>query len=148
MLEIDVRLNSELANMAKKVIFNLEKLSFLSQVLQESSGNELQIPHFHSLALNNMSTPSGDSASELKHDVMIEPPNDPSSSMDSDSQEKISANNYVPEILEIRHQKHILKHLGALLSVEKHINGQAWVGSGSIKGFDITVSLYEIEVSF
>lgn len=148
MLEIDVHLNLELANMTKKVIFNLEKLSFMSQVLQESSGNGMQIPHFYSFSLNNMSTPFGDGTSELKHGVMINSINDPSSSMDSGALENLSINSCVPEILEICHQKHILKHLGALLSVEKHKNGQAWVGSGSIKGFDITVSLYEIEVSF
>lgn len=149
MLEFDVHLNFELENTTRKFIFDLKRLSILSRVLQQSSGKEFQIPHFYSVTLNSMSGhfESGHSISELQHRDMIHPLNDPSCSRDSESQEGLSAMNRVPEIFNTSHQKHILKHLGAVLSVQKHVNGQAWVGHGSVSGFDIIISLSEMEVS-
>lgn len=149
MLEFDVHLNSELENTTRKFIFDFKRLSILSRVLQQSSGKEFQIPHFYSVTLNSMAGhfESGDSFSELHHRDMIHPLNDPSCSRDSESPEGLSATNQVPEVFNTSYQKHVLKHLGAVLSVQKHVNGQTWVGHGSVSGFDIIISLSEMEVS-
>lgn len=51
----------------------------------------------------------------------------------------------------ICHQNYILKHLGAFVSVVKSKNNplelkQAWGGSCYISGFDVTISLYELQM--
>lgn len=150
MLKIDVHLNLESGNMTKKFLFDLKRLSILSQVLQQSSGKEFKIPHFYSVTLNNISSrfESVDSTSELQHRDMVHPLNDPSCSRDYESEEELSTKNHVPEAFNISYQKHILKHLGAFLLVQKHVNDQAWVGSGSISGSDIIISVSAMEVSY
>lgn len=153
-LEFDVHLNFELANMARKLMFDLKRLSIFSQFLRQGSGNEFQIPHFYSDTSNNMSTSleSGECASEHQHRDVIHPLSDPSCSRDSESPE-ISAKDYIPEVSNLSSQKYILKHLDAFFSVQKPVNGplclhQSWAGSGSISGFDMMISLSEMEVSF
>ncbi|EXB37240.1 hypothetical protein L484_020299 [Morus notabilis] len=147
-LEIDVHLNLESGNMTKKFVFDLKRLSILSQVLQQSSGKEVQIPHFYSVTLNNISSrfESGDSTSELQHRDMVHPLNDPSCSRDYESEEELCTKNHLPEGFNISYQKHILKHLGAFLLVQKHVNDLAWVGSGSISGSDVIISVSAMEM--
>ena len=154
-LEFDVHLNFEFANMEKKLMFDLKRLSILTQVLQRSSGEEFQIPHFYSDTSNSTSThfEFGDCATELQHNDVIHPLNDTSCPRDSDSLEELSAKNCAPEISNLSSQKYILKHLGAFFSVQKPVNGplclhHSWVGSGSVSCSEIIISLSEMEVRF
>lgn len=154
MLVVDIQLNFNLANMRRKYVFNLSRISISSQVLHESVDNGLQIPQFSSITSNAFSTHiiSGDPARELLHGNLMHPHDDPNCSRDSESQEEFYAKNCVPEISNLSHQKYILKHLHASVSVEEpwkdHLsNNHAWVGSGSISGFDITLSISEMKVS-
>ena len=153
MLEVDVQLNFELANMRRKYVFNLSRLSICSQ-LQESVGNRFQIPQSSSVTSNDLSTPviSGDAAPGLLYGNVIHPLDDPSCSKDSETREKFNSKNCVPEISNLSHQKYILKRLGASVSVEGPLkaslsNNHAWVGSGCFYGFDITLSISEMKVS-
>ena len=134
-------------------MFELPRLSILSQVLKKGNKNEIRIPHFSSVTSDNMSTHllSGDPASLQHRDVII-PISDPSCSRDSDSLNGLSAETCAPEVSNFCYQKYILEHLSAFISAQKPLNGplclnQAWVGSGSISGFDITISLSVLEVS-
>ncbi|PON54074.1 Vacuolar protein sorting-associated protein [Parasponia andersonii] len=152
-LEFDVHLNFEWTDMERKLLFDLKRLSILSQVVRQSSGDEFQIPHFYSDNSNSLSTrfESVDFSSELQHRDVVHPLNDPSCSRDSDSPEELSAKNCVPVVSNLSSQKYILKHLGAFFSVQKPVNGplclhQSWVGGGSISGFDIILSLSEIKM--
>ncbi|KAF3438866.1 hypothetical protein FNV43_RR17141 [Rhamnella rubrinervis] len=114
MLEVDIRLNFELANMRRKYVFDISRFSIRSQVLQESVGNGFQISQFSSVTSNDLSTIviSGDSASGLLYGNVIHPPDEP-----------------------------IEGPLKGSLS-----NNNAWVGSGSISGFDVTLSISEMKM--
>ncbi|XP_062102259.1 uncharacterized protein LOC133812291 isoform X2 [Humulus lupulus] len=151
-LKFDVLLKFELTNIERKFMFDL-KTSILSQVLRQSSGNELDIPQFYSETSNNTLThfEYGDCASELQQRNVIHELNDPSCSRNSDSPEQLSVENCVPKVSNLSSQKYILKQLGASFSVQKPVNGpicshQSWVGRGSISGFNIIISLSEIEM--
>ncbi|XP_048335348.2 uncharacterized protein LOC107424724 isoform X3 [Ziziphus jujuba] len=154
MIEIDVRLNFEIENMRRKYVFDLSRFSICSQVLQESTDNEFQIPHFSSITSTDLSTThveSGDPSPRPQYRNVICPLDNPSCSRDSKLQQEFYAKNCRPEVSNLRHQKHILKHLAAFISVERPINGplsinHAWDGNGSFSGFDITLSLSEIKM--
>ncbi|XVF17781.1 hypothetical protein REPUB_Repub10bG0153200 [Reevesia pubescens] len=120
-LELDLILNLDLENMQRKFMFKLSRLSIFSQVIQQS-GDEIQILHFSSGQSNELSSHflSGESALAFQH-------------------EDGSCPDY------------ILKHLTASLSVEKAGVSplgpeRVWVGSGHISGFDMTISLSELQM--
>lgn len=149
-LEFDVHLNLESANMTRNIAFDLKRLSFISRVLQQRSGHAFQLPHFYSFTSDKVlvQLESGDGPAEIQPMGIIHSLKDPSSSRDSDSLGKVSAKNSVPEVFDLISQKPILEHLRAFLSAQNRISGQTWVGNGSTSGFDIILSLTEIEVSF
>ncbi|KAL5557187.1 hypothetical protein UlMin_039423 [Ulmus minor] len=152
LVKVDVNLSYESKNMTRRFMFELPRLSILSQVLKKGNKNEIRIPHFSSVTSDNMSTHllSGDPASLQPRDVII-PISDPSCSRDSDSLNGLSAETCAPEVSNFCYQKYILERLSAFISAQKPLNGplclnQAWVGSGSISGFDITISLSVLEM--
>ncbi|XP_042974875.1 uncharacterized protein LOC122306512 isoform X1 [Carya illinoinensis] len=142
-LEVDMKF--ELANMRRKFKFDLSRLSILSQVLHDSLEKQMQIPHFSSGTL------SGDSAIGFQHKNEIHSVNEASCSSDPVPQNEVLVKNCESKVFHSSHQNQILKQLCASMAVEKqdnvplHLN-QVWVGSGLVSGFDLTISLSEIQM--
>ncbi|KAK9044527.1 hypothetical protein V6N11_058426 [Hibiscus sabdariffa] len=125
----------------RKFMFKLSRLSVFSQVIQRSGEDEIQILHSSSTQSNLSSQIlSGESSVAFQHENDRFPVDD--------SYSRAS----VPEgVICLRHQDYILKHLTASLSVEKAKvipldPEQVWVGSGSVSGFDMKITLSELEV--
>lgn len=131
--------------MRRKFKFDLSRLSIFSQVLHDRVENQMQIPHFSSVAL------SGDSAVGFQHKNEHHLVNEASCSNDPVSQNEFLVKNCASKVFRSSHQTHILKQLHASIAVERqdnvpfHLN-QGWVGSGLVSGFDMTISLSEIRV--
>lgn len=159
MLEIDIRLNLELVNMRRKFTLDLSSFSILSQIVFGSAKNEIQIPHFASGISNDLLPHflSGDHTIAFQHRDAIHPlPDGASCSHDPVSRKEALMDNPVSEGFLLSCQRHILKRLQAFILVREsmsenesghpHLN-PIWVGNGSVSGFDITISLTEIQVS-
>ncbi|KAF7809778.1 putative vacuolar protein sorting-associated protein 13C [Senna tora] len=138
-LEIDMHIKIELASTGRKLTFDLSRLSILSQVLHKIMEDKTEIPHFSSVSLKESSThsASGGSFSGWQNLGELNLLSDTSSSRD-----------HVP--LEKFRQNHILKDFRAFISLGKPENGslhlsQYWFGSCSLPGFDMTLSLSEIQ---
>lgn len=143
----DMGLDLKVVNMKKKLSFRLSQLSILSRVLQDSikhQNSRVQIP------LRSSSTdPSVIQAALVPTDDIHSVANDASSST-SDSRIELSS--------EDSHQdseNYILRQLTCFIAAEEPVSRdspdtskstQPWVGSGSISGFDVTISLSEIQV--
>ncbi|BBH07848.1 Protein of unknown function D, partial [Prunus dulcis] len=123
-LEVDVHLNFQVTNMRRKLVFDLSRMSILAQAFQEIVENEIQIPHFSSVTSNVFPSDvvSGSSAEFSHHGDRIHPVNDASCSRDPGPQEEFSVHNSLPEAFRPIHQNYILKHAGAVISVEKPLN--------------------------
>jgi hypothetical protein len=153
-LEVDVHLKFKLENMRRKFTFDLSRLSIFSQVFNDIVENEIQIPHFSSVTSNDMvsCSVSGDPAEGFQHRNEIHLVNEASCSRDPVPQKEFSVENCASEGMHLSDHNCILEQLGASMAVEKpedgplHLN-QVWVGSGSVSGFDMTISLSEIQVS-
>lgn len=138
----DMNLNLKLVNRRKSLSFGLPQLSILSRVLQESNkhqSSEVQIPLMSS---STSSDPSFELVSKDTQAALLQA-NEirPVTSDSSDSHQ--GSENY------------ILKKLSCFMSAEEPVPrhtsdtlkpNEPWVGSGSISGFDVTISLPEIEV--
>lgn len=145
-LEVDLVVNLELANMGGKFFFELSRLSIFSHVLQASTEDEIQILHFSSNTSSEFSSglASGESSVAFQHRNGSSPI-DESHTRGPDSPDEVTAN------FQISYQDHILKHLVASVSAEKPLNSplqlnDVWVGSGSVSGFDMAISLSELQV--
>ncbi|CAK7339468.1 unnamed protein product [Dovyalis caffra] len=118
-IEVDVHMKFESANLLRKVIFNLSRMAIFSRVHQEYVENENQIPPFSSVTSFASHLAPGDRVLAFQH-------------------------------IDGSHQSKMLNNLVASVSVEKPENGhmlnQVWVGMGSISGFDMTISLSEIQM--
>lgn len=154
MLEVDVHLKFKLENMRRKFTFDLSRLSIFSQVFHDIVENEIHIPHFSSVTSNDTTScsVSGDPAAGFQHRNEIHLVNEASCSRDPVPQKEFSVKNCASEGIRLSHQNCILKRVGAFMTVEKpedgplHLN-QVWLGNGSVLGFDMTISLSEIQVS-
>ncbi|XP_059638646.1 uncharacterized protein LOC132280907 isoform X2 [Cornus florida] len=161
LLVADVHLNLDLANMNRKFSFGLSRLSILSQILQKSveqRTSETQSPHFSSASSSDLSPHivRGDPTVEYQHTDGIHPVLDHAScSSPPVSQDESFGDNSIPQFLHFSHKNYILKQLGAFISVQIPVSGDEisplrlnhdWVGSGSITGFDVTISLPEIQM--
>ncbi|CAH1413272.1 unnamed protein product [Lactuca virosa] len=143
----DMDLDLKVVNMKKKLSFRLPQLSILSRVLQDSikhQNSRVQIP------LRSSSTdPSFLQAALVPTNDIHSVANDASSST-SDSHIELSN--------EDSHQdseNYILRQLTCFIAAEEPVardsadtskSTQPWVGSGSISGFDVTISLSEIQM--
>jgi len=134
-------MNFELATTGMKLTIDLSRLSILSQTIQRRVEDEAAIPHFSSVTSKDLSSQhaSGDPLSGFQNLGQLNSISDASSSK-----------NTLPVQL-ISHQNQILKNLRAFLSLERPDNGvmhlsQCWFGMGSLLGFDITLSISEIQV--
>ncbi|XP_057499975.1 uncharacterized protein LOC130784197 isoform X3 [Actinidia eriantha] len=156
--EADFHVKLELANRNKGFSFDLSRLSILSQTLHkivEQQTNEIQIPHFSPITPSNSSSHSvhGDPAVAFQNTDEIHSVLDDESFSRRVSRKESAVDNSEARVLHLSRQNYILKQLGASIAVENPVQGeevrpellnQGWVGSGSITGFDMTISLPEI----
>ncbi|KAE9466916.1 hypothetical protein C3L33_01182, partial [Rhododendron williamsianum] len=156
--DADLHLELELVNMNKRFLFDLFRFSILSQILHENveqQTNNIPIPHFSSLMLSDSSSQSlhGDPtlAFELT-DGIHSALNDASCSSPCFRQKEPVVDGSVSGVLDLSRQSYILKQLSASIAVEKPVQGESqvlnevWVGTGSITGFDMTISLPEVKM--
>ncbi|XVE87220.1 hypothetical protein DITRI_Ditri18aG0098600 [Diplodiscus trichospermus] len=142
LLELDLVLNIDVENMQRKFMFKLSRLSIFSQVIRQSAEDEIQILHFSSAQSNELSSDvlSGESAVACQHE-------DGSCPVDGSClRAHVSQGVFC-----LDHQEYILKHLASSLSIEKARvspldSEQAWVGIGTVSGFDMTISLSELQI--
>ncbi|KAK7346481.1 hypothetical protein VNO80_21001 [Phaseolus coccineus] len=139
-VEVDIHMNFELATTGLKLTIDLSRLSILSQTIQRRVEDESAIPHFSSVTSKDLSSQhaSGDPLSGFHNFCQLNSISDGSSSKNS-----------LPVQL-ISHENQILKNSRAFLSLERPDNGnmhlsQCWFGIGSLLGFDITLSISEIQ---
>ncbi|OMO56804.1 hypothetical protein CCACVL1_26268 [Corchorus capsularis] len=141
-LELDLILHLDLANMQRKFMFKLSRLSIFSQVFEQSAEDEIRISHLSSTQSNELSSHSisGESAIGFQHEDGSCPVDD-----------NFSRGSVSQRVFFLRHQDYILKHLTASLSIEKAVASplepkQLWVGSGSVLGFEMTILLSELQM--
>uniref|UniRef100_F6I7D8 Vacuolar protein sorting-associated protein 13 VPS13 adaptor binding domain-containing protein n=1 Tax=Vitis vinifera TaxID=29760 RepID=F6I7D8_VITVI len=157
-LEADIRLDLELVNMRKKFMLDLSSLSILSQILCGSVKNEIQIPHFASGISNDLlshSLPGDPTIAFQRKDGTHPVPDGASSSSDPVSKKEALMHNSVSEGFQLSCQRYILKRLRAFILVQKSMPETenvplhlypVWVGNGSVSGFDMIISLSEIQM--
>ncbi|KAJ1381023.1 Vacuolar protein sorting-associated protein 13, SHR-binding domain [Sesbania bispinosa] len=138
-LEVDIHLKFEMATTGRKLTVDLSRLSILSQIIYERVEDEIAIPHFSSVTSKDLSShhASADSLSGFQNFGELNSVSDASSSKE-------------PVPVQLNHQKQILKHLRAFMSLERLDNGSLhlsryWFGTGSLSGFDMTLSVYEVQ---
>lgn len=125
-----------------KFTAELSRLLILSQVIHKRVEGKTIIPHFSSVTSKDLSPPlaSADHFSGFQNIGELNSDNDASSSKE-------------PIQVQLSHQNQILKNLRASMSLERPDNGSLhfsryWFGIGSLSGFDVTLSVYEIQVNF
>ncbi|GFY93900.1 vacuolar protein sorting-associated protein, putative [Actinidia rufa] len=137
----------------------LKELQFEADfhVKLELQTNEIQIPHFSPITPSNSSSHSvhGDPAVAFQHTDEIHSVLDDENFSRRVSRNESAVDNSEARVLHLSRQNYILKQLGASIAVENPVQGeevrpellnQGWVGSGSITGFDMTISLPEIQM--
>lgn len=141
-LEVDIHLKFELATSGRKLTIELSRLSILSQVIHKRVENETIIPHFSSITSKDLSShlASADPLSGFQNFDELNSVSDASSSKE-------------PVPVKSSHQNQILKDLRAFMSLERSHYGSLhlsryWFGIGSLSGFDMKLSLYEVQVNF
>ncbi|KAK7251111.1 hypothetical protein RIF29_34030 [Crotalaria pallida] len=138
-LEVDIHLKFELATTRRKLTVDLSHLSILSQIIHEKIEDETEIPHFSSVKSEDLSPylASADPLSGFQNFGEFNSVSDASSSRD-------------PIPVQASHPHQILKDLRAFMSLERPDDGslhlyRCWSGTGSLSGFDMTLSLSEIQ---
>ncbi|XXG49284.1 hypothetical protein AAC387_Pa02g3508 [Persea americana] len=159
MLGTDCHLKLELVDARRKFLFDLSRLTVVSQHLQrnylDQTARDAPVPHFHSYSADAVSSQTGARHSTLpsliaesKLPVQGDSPPVPTNGVLEDDYSKSH----------VVHQRNdILKHMTASLTVEKAVEGcevgplwlkNEWVGSGCISGFDLTIMVSEIQMFF
>ncbi|KAI3452089.1 hypothetical protein Pfo_008754 [Paulownia fortunei] len=164
LFEVDFQFRLELLNTVRKMSISISKFSMLSQFMHGDLGHKATVIRtpFSSIVPDNSlsSFISKDSSPSLQHKDSIHPDladaSGPSTSVSQrGSHVGISMSNPAPKNLYISPQKYILTDLRCFLAVEGPVtrgrispaySNNIWVGSGSISGFDMTISLYEIKM--
>lgn len=146
-IEVDADLKFQWADNRKKLVVNLSHLSILSQQIEETLQNNIQIPHFSSNLPSHLV--AGELASGSQHAKGVQTDSNASNLKHPGSD--FSGNSHVaPFCFSCQH--YILKNLGASLSIEKicsdHVGllSKSWAGKGSMSGLDLTLSHSEILV--
>ncbi|KAL5987192.1 hypothetical protein ACLOJK_041189 [Asimina triloba] len=151
-LEADFRFLLELFNSRRKLMFNLFRLSILSQNVRAKSLQRTEtgvlVPHFQSSLPDHSSSPSGyyRPSRPLQHTESILPV------LDSKNENFEGVSGFY----HLNPGSDIVKEVTASIMVEKamtrneslpiHMKSD-WVGSGSISGFNLTITLSEIEAT-
>ncbi|KAL8200609.1 hypothetical protein R6Q57_011948 [Mikania cordata] len=142
----DTNLSLKVVNTRKKISFGLPQLSILSRVLLKSNkhlSNEVQIPLISS---STSSDPSFYSIPKEMQKVLWQ--TDEIQAEATDARSSSSDSHHGSE-------NYILKKLSCFISAEEPVSqdspdtlkaNQPWVGSGSVSGFDVIVSLPEIQM--
>ncbi|CAJ1942675.1 unnamed protein product [Sphenostylis stenocarpa] len=140
LVEVDIHMNFELATTGRKLTIDLSHLSILYQIIQRRVEEEIAIPHFSSVTSKNLSSQhvSGDTLSGFEN----------YGELNSISHASSSKNTLPIQI--ISHQNQILKNLRGFMSLERPDNGfmhlsRCWFGICSLLGFDMTLSISEIQ---
>ncbi|CAI0554327.1 unnamed protein product [Linum tenue] len=121
---VDIHVKLQSNDILTELVFEVSRMSIFSQIAGEQFKTGNRTPHFSSIESNGSSSrPYGNPAV---------------------TSSGIGSNH-------INHQNDILKHLVVSVTAEKQKNGPAnlsevWAGQGSISGFDMTVSLSEIQL--
>jgi hypothetical protein len=136
-LEVDIRLKFESGTPGMKLTAELSRLLIFSQVIHERVEEEKIIPHFSSVTSKVLSShlASADPFSGFQKFSELNSDNDASCSKE-------------PIPVQLSRQNQILKNLRASISIERPDNGGYWFGIGSLSGFNMTLSVYEIQVNF
>lgn len=170
---LDVHLDVDMDE-RRKFLLRLSKFSIISRILQEGieqQSSEIQISQSSSDVSNHPSslTVIGNTTEAIAEDPTIPITGGPTTAFQqmrgipSALDEAGSSGNSISPIESytdstrskvsgLSPQNCILKHLSASLALEKFMsrdirNQQYWVGGGSISGFEMTISLQEIQVS-
>ncbi|KAL7101240.1 hypothetical protein ACP275_08G043400 [Erythranthe tilingii] len=168
LLEVDFDFNLELVNTVRKISISISKFCMLSQFMHGNLGqkdNDVRTPFSAIMPDESFSSfISKDSSPSLQHKDSDHPDladlADASSSSTSVSQRGgshvgISMRNPGQKDLYISAQRYILKDLRCFLAVEGPVtrdritptySNNIWIGTGSISGFDVTISLCEIKM--
>ncbi|KAL8044377.1 hypothetical protein ABFX02_08G042900 [Erythranthe guttata] len=165
LLEVDFDFNLELVNAVRKISISISKFCMLSQFMHGNLGqkdNDVRTPFSAIMPDESFSSfISKDSSPSLQHKDFDHPDlADASSSSTSVSQRGgshvgISMRNPGQKDLYISAQRYILKDLRCFLAVEGPVtrdritptySNNIWIGTGSISGFDVTISLCEIKM--
>ncbi|CAI8609438.1 unnamed protein product [Vicia faba] len=138
-LEVDIRLTFNLRTTGMKLTVELSRLLILSQVIHERVEKEMIIPHFSSVTSKGLAShlASADPFSRFPNFSKLNSDIDASSSRD-----------LTP--VQLSRQNQILQNLRASISLEKPDNDSLhffgyWFGVGRLSGFDMTLSVYEIQ---
>lgn len=150
MIEVDADIKFQLADNRKELVVNLSHLSILSQQIEETLRNNIQIPHFSSKFSSHLV--AGELAAGSQHVKGVQTDNDASSSKHPVTHKNFSGNSHVtgPFCFSCKH--YLLRSLVSSLSIEKtcidHIGllSKGWAGKGSMSGLDLTLSHSEIRV--
>ncbi|MED6114835.1 hypothetical protein PIB30_084302 [Stylosanthes scabra] len=132
-LEVDIHLKFESATTEKKLKAELSHLSILSQIIHENVEHETPIPHFSSVTLKDF--PSQFAFSGFQNSVECHAISEASSSRG-------------PVPFHLSHKNKILKDLRASMLLEGPADGSLHLclsGIGSVSGFDMTLSISEIQ---
>lgn len=153
-LEITLHSSLDSAGGEQKFLCEVSRLSVLSMIL-ETVERDINITQFSSPAFSESSSFLSGAPLEtsFQQNDVISSVGSTSVSADFNSLREFSANSSLQEEFHSRYENYILEDLRVSASVKKRENtghqfSQAWVGGCSVLGFDITISLSELQVSF
>lgn len=153
-LEITLHSSLDSAGRDQKFLCEVSRLSVLSKIL-ESVEKDINITQFSSPVFSESSSFTSGAPLETlfqQRDV-ISSGDSTSVSGDFNGLRESSTNINLQEEFHSRYKNYILEDLRVSASVKKreitgHQFSQAWEGGCSVLGFDITISLSELQVSF
>ncbi|XP_010515400.1 PREDICTED: uncharacterized protein LOC104791262 [Camelina sativa] len=151
-LETTLHSSLDSAGGEQKFLCEVSRLSVLSKIL-ESVQRDINITQFSSPAFSETSSSLSGAPLEtsFQENDVISSGGSTSVSADFGSQREFSANSNLQEEFHSRYKNYILEDLRVSASVKKRENtghqfSQAWVGGCSVLGFDITISLSELQM--
>ncbi|CAE6075717.1 unnamed protein product [Arabidopsis arenosa] len=151
-LEITLHSSLDSAGGEQKFLCEVSRLSVLCKIL-ESVERDINITQFSSPAFSESSSFLSGTPLEtsFQQSDVISSGDSTSASGDFNSLREFSANSNLQEDFHSRYKNYILEDLRVSASVKKRENTghqftQAWVGGCSVLGFDITISLSELQM--
>ncbi|EFH54003.1 hypothetical protein ARALYDRAFT_485391 [Arabidopsis lyrata subsp. lyrata] len=151
-LEITLHSSLDSAGGEQKFLCEVSRLSVLSKIL-ESVERDINITQFSSPAFSESSSFLSGTPLEtsFQQSDVISSGDSTSASGDFNSVREFSANSNLQEDFHSRYKNYILEDLRVSASVKKRENtghqfSQAWVGGCSVLGFDMTISLSELQM--
>ncbi|KAL2240290.1 UNVERIFIED_CONTAM: hypothetical protein Sindi_0670200 [Sesamum indicum] len=163
LFEIDFHFSLELLAAVRKISFSISKFSMLSKIMYRDLGHKAKFMRSPLSILPDDSLSnfmSKDSLPSLHHTHSVDSNLAGASGTSTlvsqrGSQVGTSMSNPEHRIFYISSQRYIQKDLRCFVAVERHVtreltnpacSNSIWVGSGSISGFDMTISLSDIKM--